>query len=66
MEADSSLVRTNRVVVLHAIAHIVLYATLVVHPRYTERENPVGYAQALNQIISFKLGMLIVGIFNGG
>ncbi len=50
---------------LHTVAHIVAYFAFVVDPRYTERENTIGDAKALNQVYVVVLWTLVVQIFDG-
>ena len=54
------------VVVLDAVAHVVLHTAFVVDPRHAEREYAVGDAEAFDQVVAVELGMLVVGIFDGG
>ena len=65
MEADTSLVRANDIVVLHAVAHVRLYVTLIVHPVYTELIDTVGDTETLDEIHLLELGVLVVLLFNG-
>ena len=64
MEADSSLVRTYGIVVLDAVAHIVVHLSFIVYPRHAERDDAVGQTKPLNQIVTFKFGMLVVDILD--
>ena len=66
VEPYTTLVRANGIVVLHTISHVILYATLVVNPCHPERENPVGDTQTFDKVISFKLGMFVIYVFNCG
>ena len=65
METDTTLVRANGIVVLHTVAHVVVDLALVVDPRHAERENPVGNAKALDEIVALELGILVVNILDG-
>ena len=64
METDTALVGANGVVVLHAVAHVGLVVALIVHPGHAELINTVGDAKTLNQIYLFKLGVLVVLLFD--
>ena len=66
METDTTLVRTDGIIVLNTVAHVILHLTLVINPRNAEREDAVRNTQTVNQIISFKFGILIIDIFNSG
>ena len=41
-----------------------VYLSLIVDPRNSERKDSVGNTKSLNQIVTFKLGMLVVCILN--
>ena len=64
METDTSLVRTDGVVVLNTVAHVVLDLSLVINPRHAERENTVGYAEALDEVVTLKFRMFVVFILD--
>ena len=64
MEAYATLVGTDGVVELYAIAQVGLYLALVVHPSDTESKYSVGLDQALYNLGLLKLGMLVVNVFN--
>ena len=64
MEADSSLIRTNRIVELYAIANVGLPFALVVYPRNAEGENAVGFNHSFNDFCFFEFGMFVVNILN--
>ncbi len=49
---------------LDAVAHVVLDFALVIYPRYTERENAVGDAEAFDEVITLKFRVLVVFIFD--
>ena len=65
MEADTSLVRTDNVVVLYTITHIGLHLPLIVYPSHAKLYHPVGYAKALYQVCLLEFGVLVVLILNG-
>ena len=64
MEADTALVGAYGVVVLHAVAHVGLYLTLVVHPCDTERVDAVGDTETFDEVYFVKLGVLVVLFFD--
>ncbi len=66
VETYATLVRTYGVIVLDAPSHVVAHLAFVVDPADTEREYPVGDAEAFNEIVALKLGILVVGILDGG
>jgi hypothetical protein len=51
--------------VLNTITHVGLYLTLVVNPSYTELDDTIGDAKALNQIGLLKLRVLVVLFLDG-
>ena len=65
METDTAFVRANGVVELHAIAQICLDFTLVVHPRYAERKDAVGFYQTFDNLGLLEFRMLVIDIFDG-
>ena len=64
MEADSSLIRTNRIVELYTIANVGLNLALVIYPRHTECEDTVGFNHSLYNFCFLKFGVLIIYIFH--
>ena len=64
VEAYAALVRAYGIGMLYAVAHIVLHLAAVVDPRYAERVYAVGYAQAFDEVVTFKFGIFVVHIFN--
>ena len=64
METDTALVGADGVVELNAIADIVLNFTFVVHPGNAESEDAVGLYHTLDDAGFFKLGVLVVYVFN--
>ena len=66
METETALVRTDGIGVLHTVAHIGLHLALVVDPCDAEGHYTVGHAEALNEVGSLKLGVLVILIFDGG
>jgi len=65
VETDTAFVRADGVVVLYTVTHVGLYLAFVVDPSYTEREDSVGNAQSLDQVVTVKLGVLVVSLLNG-
>ena len=66
METNTAFVGTNGVVMLNAVAHVGLHLTLIISPSDAELNHSVGNAEALYQIIFFKLGVFVVLFFDGG
>ena len=64
METDATFIRTDAVVVLHAVAHVGLHFALVVHPVHAELVYAVGDAQPLDELGLFKFGVLVILFFN--
>jgi hypothetical protein len=64
VETDTTFVRADSIVELHAITKIGLHVAVVVGPGHTERENSVRLYHTLNDTGFFKLRMLIVDILN--
>ncbi len=64
METDSAFVRADGVVELHAVADVVLNFAVVVEPCHTEGDDAVGFDHALDDAVSFKLGVTVVDVFN--
>ena len=65
VEADSSLVRADSIVVLYAVTHIGLDITTVVYPVDTELYDTIRHTQALYQVHTVKLRMLVILLLNG-
>ena len=65
MEAQASLVGANGTVELYAVAKVYLHLSLIVHPGYAEGDDTFGFHQSLNELGSFKLGMLVVHVLDG-
>ena len=65
METQSAFVRTDSAVELNAVAKVGLHLTFVVHPCYTEREDSIGLNHTLDDLRTFKLRVLVVGLFDG-
>ncbi len=63
METDTSLVGTDGVVELHAIADIVLHLAFVVYPSHTECEDTVRLHHSLDYTGFLVFGMLVVNVF---
>ena len=63
MESDTSLVGTDSVVELHAVADVVLHLTLVVDPSHTECEDAVGLYHTLDDAGLLEFRMLVVDFF---
>ena len=66
MQAQAALVGTNGAVELHAVATVHLHIALVVHPRYTEKDHPLGLHIALQQARLFIFGVLVNHRLQGG
>ena len=64
VEPYTSLVRADDVVVLHAVAHICLHLALVVNPCHAELHNPVGDAEALDEVRTVKFRVLVILFFD--
>ena len=65
MEANATLIGTNGIVMLNAVAHVGLNLALVIHPSHAELVNTIGNAQALDEVYLVKLGVLVVFFLNG-
>lgn len=65
METDASLIWTDGVVELHAIADVDVDITVVVHPRHAESEDAVGLYEAFHETDAFKFRMLVIDGFDG-
>ena len=65
METQTTFVRTNGAVELHAIAQVDLYLALVVDPRYAEGDDTFGLYDAFHNLCFFKLRMLVVHVLDG-
>ena len=63
METDTTLVRANGIVKLHAIAEVGLNITVIIGPGNAESEDTVGLNKALDDTGLFKFRMLIVDFF---
>ena len=63
MEAETTFVRANHIVVLNAVTHVCLYVTLVVYPCHTELYQAIWDAESLNKICFLELRMLVVLFF---
>ena len=66
VETNTTLVGANGVVVLHAVTHVGLDVALVVHPGDAELIDAIGDAKTLDQVYLVKLGVLVVGLLDGG
>ena len=64
METETSFVRTDCAVELHAVAEVGLDFTLVVDPGDAESEDTVGFDHPLHNLCLLEFGMLIVNFFN--
>ncbi len=62
VEADTTLVRADGVVELHAVTDVVLHVTIVVKPGNTECDNLVRLDHTLDDFVAFKLRMLVVNV----
>ena len=60
METDTSLVRTDGIVVLYTVAHVGLYVALVINPCHTECDDTIGNAKTLNKIGAVEFRMTVV------
>ena len=65
MEAQSTLVRANGTVELHAVTQVDLDVAVVIHPRHTEGNDALGFYQSFYQFDTFKLRMLVIDLLNG-
>jgi hypothetical protein len=65
VEADTTLVRANGIVVLDTVAHVGLDVTIVVHPSDTELINTIRNAEALDEVDLVELRMLVVLLLDG-
>ncbi len=64
MEAESSLVRSDRAVELDAVAEVGLNLTVVVDPGDTENEDSVRLYESLNDLSLLKLRMLVINFLD--
>jgi len=60
VEAKTSLVRADYVVVLNAVTHVSLNITLIIYPRNTELDDAVWDAEALDEVCLLELRVLVV------
>ena len=65
MEADTSLIRADGVVVLNTVTHVGLHVAFIVYPSYTELVYSVWNAKTFNQIGLVEFRMFVVFFFNG-
>ena len=65
VETKTTLVRANGVVVLNAVTIVGLHVAFVVDPVHAELDDTVGNAQTLNEVLTVKLGVLVVLILDG-
>jgi len=65
VEAETAFVSTEGGVELHAVAEVGLDFTLVVNPSHTEGEDTIGLNDALDDLVSLKLGVLVVFLLDG-
>ena len=64
MKPYATLVGTDGVVELHAVAQVDVNLTRIIHPRHAKRKDSVGLDQALDQLRPLELRVLIVDVFN--
>ena len=64
METKSSFVRADGGVELHAVTKVGLHIALVVNPCDAEGKDTVGFDHSLNDLGLFKLGVLIIHLFD--
>ena len=60
METNAALVRTNGIVVLHAITHVGLHVALVVNPCHTECDDTIWNTKTINKIGAVEFRMTVV------
>lgn len=65
MEADTTFVRADGIVVLYTVTHIGAYVALVISPCYTELIYTIGDAEAFDEVCFVKFGVLVVLFFDG-
>ena len=66
METQTSLIGTDSVIKLNAIAGIDLHIALIIDPHNLECKLAVRLYDALGDAVCLKFGMLVVGLLNGG
>ena len=64
MEAQTALVRTDGAVELYAVAQVHLYLALVVDPGHAERDDALGFHDALYDFGLLELGVLVVDVLD--
>lgn len=64
METDTAFIRANGIIELNAITEVVLNITFVVDPGDAECQNTIGLDHALNDLVLFEFGVLVVDVFN--
>ena len=65
MEADTTLVRTDSAVELHAVTEVYMDLTVVVNPWHTERDDTLWLHDALDNLSFLELRMLVVNVLDG-
>ncbi len=65
MKTNSTFVWAKCSIELHAISDIDVNFTLIVNPRHSECENPVGFDNPFDDCGFFKFGMLVIHILDG-
>ena len=64
METKASFIRAYRRIELNAVTEVGLYLTLVIDPRYAEREDTIRFHHSLHDLSLLELGVLVVHLFN--
>ena len=64
MEAQAALVRADGAVELHAVAEVHLHLALVIDPGHAERDDALGFYEALDELGLLELGVLVIDLFN--
>ena len=64
VESQSTLIRADGAVELHAVAQVHLYLALVVDPGHTEGNDALGFHDALHDLRLLELGVLVIHILD--
>ena len=64
VEAQTALVGADGAIKLHAVAQVHLHLALIVDPGHTERDDPLGLHDTLDNLGLLELGMLVVDVLN--
>ena len=64
MEPQSTFIRANGTIELHAVANVYMHLAFIVGPWHAERDNTFRLNQSFNEFCFFKFGVLIIYILN--